>query len=153
MSWLSDQEIADKVKKNGNELVRRAFYGLYPIDELPKSIPHLPIFLVVNTHTHNLQGQHWKVIYIDEKRRGELFDSLAQPTSNLLNRWMNRFTRKWTTNRKVYQHGNSTTCGAFALYFILQRLNYPSLDSFTQNFSHSRNENERFVRHFYESLK
>lgn len=153
MSWLSDQEIAEKVKENGNEIIRKAFYGLYPIDELPKSIPHLPIFLVVNTHTHNLQGQHWKAIYIDEKRRGEIFDSLAQPTSNLLNRWMNRFTRKWTTNRKVYQHANSTTCGAYTLYFILKRLNYPSLDSFTQTFSHSRNVNERCIRRFYESLK
>ena len=77
----------------------------------------------MNTQAYNLEGEHWKTIFIDEKRRGEVFDSLAQPMNMTLIQWMNRFTHKWTRNRKVYQHKRSTTCGAFALYYILKRLN------------------------------
>ena len=153
MSWLSDKEIREKVKRNGNECIWKAFYGVYPIDKLPSFIPHLPIFMVVNTHTHNLKGQHWKAIFIDKNRRGEVFDSLAQPMSDFLKRFMNRFSRKWKTNRKVYQHAKSTTCGAFALYYILKRMDYPSLDAFTQTFSRSLIVNERLMRAFYRTLK
>jgi ribosomal protein S17E len=153
MSWLSNKQISLKVRKNGDEIIRKAFYGVYPIDELPEFIPHLPIFIVVNTQTHNLEGEHWKTIFIDAKRCGEVFDSLAQPMNDLLIRWMNRFTRKWKTNHKVYQHSKSTQCGAFALYFILKRMNYSSLNTFTQTFSPSFPTNESLVRDFYEKLK
>ena len=153
MSWLSDKDLVKKVRKNADPATLHAFFGVYPIDKLPDSVPFLPIFIVVNTDTHNLEGQHWKTIFIDKNRCGEVFDSLAQPMNDLLVRWMNRFTRKWKTNRKVYQHARSTTCGAFALYFILKRLNTPSLDAFTNSFSHSINANERLVRSFYEALK
>ena len=153
MSWLTATQISKKVSKNGDIHTRKAFYGVYPIDQLPKFIPHLPIFIVVNTQSHNLDGEHWKTIFIDKNRHGEVFDSLALPTSNLLTRWMNRFTRKWTRNRKVYQHAKSTTCGAFALYYILKRLNSPSFNSVTRSFSPSLNANDMLVRSFYKQLK
>lgn len=153
MSWLSNEQICEKVRKNGDVKTKEAFYGVYPIDELPQYIPHLPIFIVVNTHTHNLEGEHWKTVFINEKRHGEVFDSLAQPMNNLLVRWMNRFTRRWKTNRKVYQHSKSTTCGAYALYYILKRLDCPSLDNFLKPFTRSINKNECLVRRFYKELK
>lgn len=153
MSWLSDKQLCEKVRKNGNQKIREAFYGVYPIDVLPEFIPHLPIFIIVNTHTHNLEGEHWKTIFIDKNRYGEVFDSLAQPMSDLLIRWMNRFTRRWTRNHKVYQHAKSTTCGAFALYYILKRPDYSSLNSFTQSFTRSMKKNECLIRSFYEALK
>ena len=153
MSLLSDRQIINKVRINASPKVREAFYGVYPIDELPEFIPHLPIFIVVNTDTHNLQGQHWKTIFIDKNRHGEVFDSLAQPMNDLLVRWMNRFTRKWKTNPKMYQPSKSTSCGAFALYFIFKRFDFPSLNHFTQCFSHSLASNERLVRSFFRKLK
>ena len=154
MSWLSDKQLCEKVIKNGNRSIREAFYGVYPIDALPEFVPHVPIFIIVNTHTHNLPGEHWKTIFIDKKRYGEVFDSLAQPMSELLIRWMNRFTRRWSRNHQIYQHARSTTCGAFALYFILKRQDYPSLNSFLRNsFTRSVRKNECLVRAFYEALK
>lgn len=153
MSWLSDKQICEKVRKNGDLKTRNAFYGVYPIDTLPEFIPYLPIFIVVNTQTHNLEGEHWKTIFINKERFGEVFDSLAQPMSDLLIRWLNRFTRRWKRNPKIYQHVKSTTCGAFALYYILKRLDCPSLNNFTQSFRKSLNDNERLVRSFYKKLK
>lgn len=154
MSWLSDKQITNKVRRNGNIKCKNAFYGVYALDKLPKFISHLPIFLVINTHTSNLKGEHWKTIFIDKKRRGEVFDSLAQPMSSMLIRWMNRFTKSWKKNRKRYQHQKSTTCGAFALYYIMKRLDFPSLESFTsKSFSSSLTANESLVRKFYKALE
>ena len=154
MSWLSDDDISRKVRRNGNEKCQAAFYGVYPLDALPHFIPHLPLFIVVNTQTTNLEGEHWKTIFIDKNRRGEVFDSLAQPMNAILIRWMNRFTRRWKKNRKVYQKAKSATCGAFALYYIMKRLDFPSLDSFTSHsFSNSLSDNELVVRKFYKTLK
>ena len=154
MSWLSNEDITRKVRRNGSKECKKAFYGVYPSDKLPKFVPRLPLFIVVNTQTSNLEGEHWKTIFIDKKRRGEVFDSLAQPMNPMLIRWMNQFTRTWKKNRKVYQHAKSTTCGAYALYYIMKRLDFSSLDSFTSHsFSSSLTDNERFVCKFYKSLK
>ena len=153
MSWLSDEQLIHKIKCNADEKTFRAFNGVYPVDSLPDFVSHLPIMIIINTDTHNLKGQHWKCIFIDKDRCGEVFDSLAQPMNNMLIRWMNRFTRKWKTNRKCYQHSSSSICGAFVLYYALSRLNAPSLESITKVFTHSLHDNECFVRSFYRNLK
>lgn len=153
MSWLSDEEICEKVERNGDEKIIDAFYGVCALDELPKFISQLPIFIVVNTQTHNLEGEHWKTIFIDKNRNGEIFDSLAQPMSAMLTTWMNRFTRRWKKNHKVYQHVKSSTCGAYALFYVLHRLDCLSMKMFTNFFSDSLNANETIVRSFYKTLK
>lgn len=153
MSWLSDEQICRTVERNGDEKTINAFYGVCPLDELPRFISQLPIFIIVNTQTHNLEGEHWKTIFIDKKRNGEIFDSLAQPMNAMLITWMNRFTRKWKTNRKVYQSKDTSTCGAFALFYVLNRLDCNSLNSFTNSFSHSVNANESLVQDFYNALE
>ena len=90
------------------------------------SVPHCSLFMFVNTQAPgNLQGKHWKTLFIDRNKRGEVFDSLASPRSNTLIRWLNRYTPSFAMNRKRYQHPLSSTCGAFALHFILNRLHDP----------------------------
>jgi len=153
MSWLSDRQLIDKIRRNADEKTWRVFNGVYPIDQLPEFVSHYPIFIIINTDTHNLGGNHWKAVFIDEKRRGEVFDSLALSMNEMLVRWMNRFTRSWKCNRKSYQHPFSATCGAFVLYFILTRLNAPSLDSVTQRSTATLYDNETFVRSFFSCLK
>ena len=153
MSWLSSAKILEKVKRNADEVTKKAFHGIYPIDDLPQSVPHLPIFIIVNTHTHNLPGEHWLTIFIDENKRGEVFDSLALPMSNLLIRWLNTFTRKWKRNNKAYQHPLSSSCGAFALYFTLKRLRAKDFEHVTSSFNATPRVNERKVLAFYKQLK
>lgn len=153
MSWLSNKQIAVKVARNGDEQTRKAFYGIHSIDDLPEFIPHLPFILIINTHTHNLPGEHWKTIFIDKDHSGELFDSLALPVSNIVIRWMNRFTRKWKVNKKSFQHPLSATCGAFALYFTLQRLSVSNMETLTKIFTTRAYVNEQKVLSFYHGLK
>ena len=153
MSWLSDREIATKIRRNADSKTLNAFLGIYPIDRLPQFVPHLPIIIIVNTHTHNLQGEHWKTVFIDENKNGELFDSLALPVSSKLIRWLNTFTRKWKKNHLSYQDPLSATCGAYAVYFTLLRLDVSSLKSVTETLSPYPHVNERRVLTFYKQLK
>ena len=110
MSWLTEDDLISKISLNSSLETMLAFDGVHPIDDLPEYIVQLPFFMIVNTHSHNLPGEHWKAVFIDKEKNGEVFDSLALPTSTLLSRWMNRFTRKWTVNELTVQHPLSQTC-------------------------------------------
>ena len=153
MSWLSNHAISDGILRNGDAATKKAFLGVVSIDSLPGSVPRYPIFLVVNTQAHNLPGQHWIVVFIDKNKRGEVFDSLALPTSILLSRWMNRFTRSWRTNMLSFQHPLSGTCGGYVLFFILNRLKVSSLDDITRTLSRKLYENDDRIVSFYDALK
>ena len=153
MSWLSGDMIKRKVKHNANETTWNAFDNVYSVDTLPSAIKHYPIFIVLNTHPHNLKGQHWKVIFIQKDRRGELFDSLALPPNIPTQQWLRKHTRQWKTNARAFQHPLSSTCGAFVLYFILNRLNVRRFETLTQKFSSNCHVNEKMICEFYNTLK
>ena len=152
MSWLTGYELKNLVSKNADENTRKAFLGVFAMDGLPQQIPHLPALLIINTHTSNLSGEHWKAVYISKEHYGEVFDSLAQPTSTRLLQWMNRFTRKWIRSPLVIQNPLSATCGAFVLYFILTRLHAPNFMTCLQVFSHDLHKNDMLITQFVKNL-
>ena len=153
MSWLHDRDIIDKVLYNADDKTWNAFNDVYPIDMLPKAIPHYPIFIVMNTHTNNLPGQHWKAILVKRDRTAEVFDSFALPLNTFTENWLNKFTRKWRSNSRAYQHPSSALCGAYVLYFILNRLQYDNYDFCLENFTSNVSENDRMIETFYKSLQ
>lgn len=154
MSWLTDRELRKKIQCNASKTVWNAFGGIYPIDMLPPLIPYRPIFIIVNTDTKNLPGEHWKVILIKEDKTADVFDSLSLPLNVHTENWLKKFTKRWTSNRCAYQHPLSASCGSFVLYFIFKRLYYPNFESFLKNCFSSNNvvANEQMVRNFYKSL-
>lgn len=153
MSLLDGRTIVSKVRQNADEKTLHAFYDVRAVDDLPTFIPYYPIFIIINTQAKNLPGEHWKVIFIDKYRFGEIFDSLAVPVSLYVSRWMNKFTRKWKRNSLAYQHPLSTTCGAFAIYYVMKRLNVPDQESVLKTLSKNVFDNENLVTTFYLSLK
>lgn len=153
MSWLTGYELENLINKNADDKTRKAFLGIFAMDGLPQQIPHLPVLLIINTHTSNLSGEHWKAVYISTERHGEVFDSLAQPTSTLLLQWMNRFTRKWIRSSLTVQNPHSATCGAFVLYFILTRLQAPNFKACLQVLSSDLYKNDMLITHFVKNLR
>ena len=153
MSWLNDTDIVHKIQRNGDQLIKSSFHGVFPIDALPESISNLPFTMVVNMDTHNLPGSHWIAVYIDEYKRGEIFDSLALPTSLPLAKWMNQFTVSWRRNSRYYQHLFSSYCGAFVIYFILMRPHVRSMQDVTKMFTSTLYKNDSLVSNFFNSLK
>ena len=84
MNWLSKKELIDKIQQPANDANLQNCHGVYSMDDLTVSVPHYSLFMTVNTKVHNLSEQHWKTAFIDRKKGGEIFDSLALPLSNTL---------------------------------------------------------------------
>lgn len=151
MSWLSGDELKRKILRNATPATLQAFHGVFSIDQLPFAVPHYPFFMVVNTQSHNLPGEHWIAIFIDKYKHGEVFDSFALPLAQPLIRWMNRFTRSFTKSHLTYQHPLSSACGAFVLFYILHRLH--DNKCMTNFLTPTPAMNELYIRMYYKTLK
>ena len=105
------------------------FIGVYSRDQLPpppQQQCQLPVTLIVNTDTSNLDGVHWVTIFINKCRRGEYFDSFAQYPPNQIAIWLNRYTINWNcilqpSHQQAIQHPFTNVCGSYAVYFARQR--------------------------------
>lgn len=153
MSWLTTSQLLHLIKKYGDTATRRAFIGVFAIDDLPQHISCLPVLMIINTHTKNLPGEHWKAVFISKEGFAEVFDSLALPISSSLMNWLKRFSRKWITSHISIQHPLSATCGAYVLYFILQRLKHNSMNSLLKIFSSKLVLNDEKMIDFVYTLK
>ena len=122
MSSLSDAALVNVIRRYALPATKKAFLGVFPIDNLPHRIPQYPAIMIVNTQSHNLPGEHWLSVYISGNRHGEVFDSLGLSLSKRLTHWLNQFTKKWRTSTKVYQNPFSDKCGGYALYYVLNRI-------------------------------
>lgn len=147
--WLTTEDLRNYIDNYGDYYTKATFLDIFPINHLPNNIPYLPLLFIINTNTSNLPGQHWKAIYIDANRNGEVFDSLATPISLNLEKWLNTHTRKWIVSSLILQHPLSPSCGAYVLYFILTRMYYPSLKACIQRFSANVSQNEQLIQHLF----
>ena len=151
MSWLTDRQLIHCVKRNADMATLLAFQGVHMIDKLPQAVTHYPCLLIVNTQAFNTPGEHWIAAFIGENRRGEIFDSLAISIPALLLRWMNRYTISFRRNTLQYQHASSSRCGAYVIFYVLNRLKNPQC--IRENFNSSLHKNEQRVSVFYRGLK
>ena len=152
VAWLSTFELETFIKNFANRKTKAAFLGVFSIDRLPVNIPHLPLLFIINTNTSNLPGQHWKAIYINKNRVGEIFDSLATSVSLRLEQWMNTNTKKWSLSSLTLQNPLSAFCGGYVLYYIMTRLNYRSLSACIAPFTNDVFHNDRIIETFFNEV-
>ena len=152
IKWLTTTDLQNIIQRNADKQIRDAFLGIFAINELPSHITRLPVLLIINTNTGNLPGQHWKAIFIGRDATGEVFDSLSSPVSLRLQQWMNRHTKKWTTSKLVLQNPLAPTCGAYVLYFVLNRLYCNSLSTCVSLFSPNVKANDAMMLQYFTSL-
>lgn len=154
MSWLTNTQLEKLVELYADDNTKAAFLGVFPINQLPTEVKDYPVLLIVNTQTHNLDGEHWFSIFISkERRRGEVFDSALQPIDIRVMHWLNRFAHQWRRNHLIYQSPLSPICGAYALYFVLNRLHYPSMKELLLPRELNYHPiNDSFIQEWYEKL-
>ncbi len=151
IKWLTTIDLETFISKFADMKTKAAFIGVFPIDHLPEHVPVKPALFIVNTNPSNLPGQHWKAIYISADLHGEVFDSLAMPLSLNLQRWLNSHTKKWTMSNLTLQNPLSPTCGAYVLFYIMNRLKYDSLKSCIASFTNNVIKNDAIVKRFYKN--
>lgn len=152
MSWLTSQQLEKLVLRYGDQPTKDAFLGVFPIDKLPTEVKRYPILLIVNTDTSNLGGEHWFALYISSQRRGEIFDSAAQPVDLRTRLWLNHFAHRWRRNHYVYQSLFSPICGAYVLYYILNRLRYASMEEVLFPKELNAHLHDSFIKDWYRKL-
>ena len=95
------------------------FYGVHPANKIPK-LRSLPSLIVYNTDTSNRPGEHWIVLYVDENRRGEYFESMGRFPTKWFKRCLDEnCTAIW--NEKQLQSVISKFSGQYCIFYCLYR--------------------------------
>ena len=133
---LNEKYINEKLKNVPNYL------GTFAINELAKlRIRHYPCFLIINMDTRWEAGSHWigvalyqKYIYLCDSLGIIRYDHIPVELANFLHLYLSG-RKMYITCQLQWQH--STTCGFYALFFILYMQTHTFcefLDSFSRNF-------------------
>ena len=94
------------------------FLGIYPIDRLPKTLPHRNrkgSCFIVNTDPSHLPGTHWLAVYVG-CNLGEVFDSYGRPPPLRLQQWLAKHCRSWVYNKRFVKV-HSLLYAAFTVFF------------------------------------
>ena len=76
MSLLAHFALNDPAILRDDKRTAKAFKGVYASDELPARTSTNSLF-VCNTDPSNRPGTHWTVVYVDDKRKADYFDSFG----------------------------------------------------------------------------
>ena len=96
------------------------FKGVYPLDKMPKSLV-APSNLIINTHTHNLPGEHWLAVSYQKGGRVFAFDSFGMYYPSILQNYLRRLKRSCPVsyNRFQFQEVHEKTCGHYCIAYLI----------------------------------
>jgi hypothetical protein len=102
--------------------LKKHFLGVFSIDTLPKKIKNRT-FCICNTDVHNGLGKHWICFLKSDKSTIECFDSLgiSADKKELLLKFCKFNAKHLHFNLTQFQENDSSTCGLFCIYFVLER--------------------------------
>lgn len=101
--------------------INKNFVGVYSADKMPKSLK-INHFFILNTDISSNPGKHWLSVIRTEKKLVEIFDSLGTKIDFINNFFHFRSATKIIYNESIFQESDSSTCGLFCVYFIINRL-------------------------------
>jgi hypothetical protein len=103
---------------------RNIFEGVFASDKLPrKRLRKTPSAFIVNLSPSNEIGSHWISIYIDENKHGYYFDSYGlQPNVDDIVKFLEIQCKSYHWSTREIQATNSTVCGAYAVCYIIFRM-------------------------------
>ena len=94
-----------------------------------------PAAFVVNTDPSYLPGQHWLVLFFDEKGHCDFFDSFGNHHGYFgFVEYLNTVARGWSYNKQKLQHNLNNTCGNYCIFFILLRCRNFKMKEIVNNF-------------------
>ena len=130
------------------------FKGVFSIDTMPKSLKN-KCFFVTNLSPHKLPGTHW-IGFLCLQNILEIFCSLGNTWDLILPHLT--FRKKITIyyNETAFQSPDSTKCGKYVIYFIIERhfnINMSMSHLLEDMFElENLNKNDEIVDNFCDSL-
>ena len=134
--------------------LKKYFDGTYACDTLPKSIKK-DHFIICNTDSSKGPGKHWYCLLKSEPTILECFDSLGvdeRKKEFLRANCKLKGIEEIEFNVTSLQPDDSTSCGQFVLFFIIQRSHNKDMsfsDLLNDIFSPSKEANEEIVLNFF----
>lgn len=111
------------------------FKGVYPLNKLPGGLKPSVNF-IVNTHTHNLPGEHW--IAVSYKRGGIVyaFDPFGKYYPHLLRSYLHQLKPLLCVkyNADQFQEFYETSCGHYCIAWLITQGNHQCLHLFFHGF-------------------
>ena len=136
-------------------ILGESFGGVFASDLLPSKIDKRPCFLVVNTHDHTREGEHWVGIILEdgEDRRSNFFDSYGHEPDFLFypDFFINFLTANSSEiryNKLPVQDNDSAACGAHVIFFLCQRFKGFSFQEVMRMYSDNFKKNDAYVTKF-----
>jgi hypothetical protein len=125
-----------------------AFEGVYASDELPRTTPTEALY-VVNTDPSDRPGEHWMVVYFDEKRRADYFDSFGlAPSIEDVKAFLDRNSVVCKYNRKRVQNPFSDACGHHCIFFAVHRCVGFDMNAIVNMYTEDDDFNDDIVKMF-----
>jgi hypothetical protein len=137
--------------------LKKHFLGIFAIDTLPKLIKYRQ-FCICNTDKSTESGQHWFCFVKNSNYELECFDSLGltdKKKENLLKYCSFRYVKELKYNETSFQSEDSTTCGLFTVYFLIERMHNLDLtfnELLEEIFDEDKLKNELKVENFCKSV-
>ena len=99
----------------GNTLVG----GVFPVDRLPL-ITRRPVSVIINLDPSYKEGSHWVAVNFDKNGYAFYFDSFGRKPEGHILTFIERFApRGYDYSKEKLQDNYSTSCGYFAILFVL----------------------------------
>jgi hypothetical protein len=137
--------------------LKKHFVGVFAIDTLPKTLKYR-YFCISNTDLSSEPGQHWICFLRNSNYEIECFDSLginSEKREKLLKFCSFKRMRQLKFNENIFQCKDSSTCGLFVIYFLIERMHNLDL-TFNQVleeiFENSDTQNELKVEEFCKKI-
>jgi hypothetical protein len=139
--------------------LKRHYRGIFSIDTLPKFLK-IRQFVICNTDISTGNGLHWFCLLRSSKTSIECFDSLGISSSKktiLEETCRFRGIKELEYNETAFQSFESTSCGLFSVYFIINRLHNLDMtfDELLNDIFDVENKerNESLVHEFCDNIK
>ena len=122
---LSDQQIRDTLHRHYK--TKSVFIDCVPCDLIPTSDSY-PFAVVVNTEPSGMRGKHWIAIYAVSPTVAEYFDTSGRRPDGHIKTYLDRFATVRGNDIPI-QSPLTDVCGAYCVYFIVERCKASSFNS------------------------
>ena len=100
-----------------NPYTKKIFCGVFPADQLPKTIDTFPCGFVANTDPSTEPGTHWVSFYFPSREKGEFFDSYGHPPEH----YGFKLYEIETWNNRKLQSSWSHVCGQYSIFYLYHK--------------------------------
>ena len=132
------------------------FGGVFVADKTPIHIESYPKAFIVNTDPSDKPGEHWLGVWFNNEESVEFYDSYAMPP-HYYSKDIQQFVRRPILQDIPWalQEYDSSTCGDYALYFLMMRAKGYYIPTIMKQFKRHDyvNNDLKVVRHIKTFIK